>query len=135
MPERVTDMQTQTPDFEKLYSENLGKVYRLSLRKIFCLAVTIGLPQATVADIMECSLSKVKTALSRAKQRWYGYMEGRCGLIKKSNPCNCSQWMRFGLRQGWFTQRDLSYDPDIEGTMRAMAELKDLKACGMCTPC
>lgn len=60
-------------------------------RKIFCLAITIGLPLKMVAEIMECSLSQVKTTLHTAKQRWFGYMENRCDLIEKTNPCHCSQ--------------------------------------------
>jgi RNA polymerase sigma-70 factor (ECF subfamily) len=32
-------------------------------------------------------------------------MENRCQLIKKSNPCNCKQWIRFGLSQGWFSKQ------------------------------
>lgn len=74
-------------------------------RKIFCLAITIGLPYKVVAEIMECSLSSVKTTLHRAKKRWLGYMENRCQCIKKSNPCNCSQWIRFGLARGWFSKQ------------------------------
>jgi len=34
-------------------------------------------------------------------------MENRCQLIKKTNPCNCSQWVRFGLSQGWISKQAL----------------------------
>lgn len=70
-------------------------------RQIFCLAITLGLSQKQVAEILDCSLSKVKITIHRAKQKWFGYMDNRCSLIKKSNPCRCEQWVRFGLQQGW----------------------------------
>lgn len=74
-------------------------------RMVFCLAITIGLPHKIVAEVLECSVGSVKTTLCRAKKRWSGYMENRCQLIKKSNPCNCKQWIRFGLAQGWFSNQ------------------------------
>lgn len=77
----------------------------INQRKVFCLGITIGLPYKLVAEILECSVSSVKTTLHRAKKRWAGYMEDRCQLIKKSNPCNCSQWVRFGLTQGWVSKK------------------------------
>lgn len=74
-------------------------------RRVFCLAITIGLPHKFVAEILDCSTGSVKTTLHRAKRRWSGYMEDRCQLIKKSNPCNCTQWVRFGLSQGWLSEK------------------------------
>lgn len=82
-------------------------------RKVFCLAITIGLPQKIVAEILECSLSSVKTNLHRARKRWIDYMENRCQLIKKSNPCNCSQWVRFGLSQGWISKESIANPPPM----------------------
>lgn len=76
----------------------------LEQRKVFCLAITMGLPHKLIAGILECSVSSVKTTLHRAKQRWNGYMENKCQFIKKSNPCNCRQFVRFGLSKGWFSK-------------------------------
>lgn len=95
-------------------------------RKIFCLAITIGLPYKLVAEILGCSLSKVKTTLHRAKKRWFGYMENRCELIKKTNPCHCIQWVRFGLEQGWIS-RDEVKNPRPEINLQAIKEIKELK--------
>ncbi len=69
-------------------------------RKVFCLAITLDLPQKQIADILECSVGSVKTTLHRAKKRWYGYMENMCQFIKKDNPCNCRQWVRFAASKG-----------------------------------
>lgn len=80
-------------------------------RRVFCLALMLELPQKQVAEILECSVSAVKTTLHRAKKRWFGYMEDKCRLINKSNPCNCKQFVRFGLKRGWVV-KDLSTGPD-----------------------
>lgn len=76
----------------------------LDQRKVFCLAITLGLPHKTVADILDCSVGSVKTTLHRARKRWFGFMENKCQLIRKSNPCNCRQFVRFGLSQGWISK-------------------------------
>jgi RNA polymerase sigma-70 factor (ECF subfamily) len=95
-------------------------------RKVFCLSITLGLPQKHVAAILDCSVGSVKTTLHRAKQRWFGYMEDRCQLIRKSNPCNCKQWVRFGLSQGWITnQTPAVSSPSI--TSQARKEISDLR--------
>lgn len=83
---------------------SLTECLRANERKVFCLAITLGLPHKQVAAILDCSPASVKTILHRAKKRWMGYMEDRCGLIKESNPCTCKQWVRFGLSQGWINQ-------------------------------
>ena len=80
-------------------------------RRVFCLALMLELPQKQVAEILECSLSAVKTTLHRAKKRWFGYMEDKCQLINKSNPCNCNQFVRFGLKRGWVV-KDVSAVPN-----------------------
>lgn len=95
-------------------------------RKVFCLAVTMGLPHKTVAEILECSISSVKTTLHRAKQRLAGYLENRCQLIKKSNPCNCKQWVRFGLARGWIS-KEAVVNPRPPMDVRAKEEIVKLQ--------
>ncbi|ACH40170.2 RNA polymerase sigma factor [Citrifermentans bemidjiense Bem] len=82
---------------------SLTECLPLEQRKVFCLAITLGLPHKLVAEILECSVASVKTSLHRAKARWFGYMDDRCQLINKSGSCSCKQWVRFGVSQGWFS--------------------------------
>jgi RNA polymerase sigma-70 factor (ECF subfamily) len=103
----------------------------LEQRKVFCLAITLGLPHKVIAEILDCSVASVKTTLHRAKQRWFGYMENKCQLIKKSNPCNCRQFVRFGLSQGWISKaRKIEMSPAIPAQARkdvvSMRTLRDI---------
>jgi RNA polymerase sigma-70 factor (ECF subfamily) len=95
-------------------------------RMVFCLAIIIGLRHKCIAQIMDCSVSSVKTALHRAKKRWFGYMENRCQLIKKSNPCNCKQFVRFGLKRGWIS-KDVLVNPRPQSVLQAKEEITKLK--------
>ncbi len=73
-------------------------------RKVFCLAITLDLPHKQISEILDCSVGSVKTTLHRAKKRWYGYMENMCQFIKKDNPCNCRQWVRFAVSKGMISK-------------------------------
>lgn len=105
---------------------SLTECLQANQRKVFCLAITLALPHKQVADILDCSLASVKTTLHRAKKRWMGYMEDRCGLIKESNPCTCNQWVRFGLSQGWI-KKPVSVDPPPPAAVQAREEIARLR--------
>ncbi len=77
-------------------------------RKVFFLVIGLGLPYKVAAEILDCSVSSVKSTLHRAKDRLVGYMEGRCSLIKKSNPCRCEQWVKAGVSHGWITKESIT---------------------------
>jgi RNA polymerase sigma-70 factor (ECF subfamily) len=98
----------------------------LEQRKVFCLAIAIGLHHKLVAEILDISVASVKTTLHRAKKRWFGYMENRCQFIKKSNPCTCRQWVRFGLKQGWIS-KEVRVDPRPPITVKARKDVLTLR--------
>jgi RNA polymerase sigma-70 factor (ECF subfamily) len=79
-----------------------------SQRIIFCLAVSLALPQKLIAETLGCSLSSVKTTLYRAKKRIAAFLGERCQLINEANSCRCDQWVRFGRAQGWLPAERLA---------------------------
>lgn len=127
-PNPANDPETQILAREARYKclHSLTECLRYNQRIVFCLAVTLGLPHKIVAEILECSISSVKTTLHRAKKRWTGYMENRCQLIKKTNPCNCRQWVRFALEKGWISEQALA-NPRPAMNIKAGEEIIKLK--------
>jgi RNA polymerase sigma-70 factor (ECF subfamily) len=95
-------------------------------RKVFCLAIIIGLPHRLITEILDMSISSVKTTLHRAKKRWFGYMENKCSLIRKSNPCNCKQFVRFGLSRGWVS-RETAFNPLPPIIVRAKEDIRNMQ--------
>lgn len=55
-------------------------------------------------------------------------MKDRCELIKKSNPCRCSQWISFGIKQGWIKGNQIERNLLPEVNAKALSEVKNLKA-------
>jgi RNA polymerase sigma-70 factor, ECF subfamily len=99
-------------------------------RRVFCLAITLGLPHRMVAEILECSTGKVKTTLYRARKKWFGYMENHCSLLSRSNPCRCEQWVRFALQQGWISRTEAASSfPALDP--KVLSEVTRLKALSM----
>ena len=48
-----------------------------------------------------------RVKLSRARKELHNYMEYRCGLIKKSNPCRCVKKAKSALKMGVINERNL----------------------------
>ncbi|EGW41113.1 RNA polymerase sigma factor [Desulfosporosinus sp. OT] len=64
-------------------------------RIAFILKILLDLPGGDVADIMEISQGAVKVNVHRARSHMKENIEGRCSLIKASNPCSCSLWVTY----------------------------------------
>lgn len=95
-------------------------------RKVFCLAITLDLPHKQIAEILDCTVGSVKTTLHRAKKRWFGYMENKCQFIKKDNPCNCKQWVRFATSKGMIS-KDAPVQPLPPISLQARKEVVSLQ--------
>lgn len=97
-------------------------------RKVFFLVVGLGLPYKITAEVLDCSVGLVKTTLYRAKNRLVGYMENRCQHIKKSNPCQCEQWIKRGLARGWISKECITNPlPRITIPSKVNLCLRDLR--------
>ncbi len=120
-----TELLAREAKFKCLHC--LTECLPMNQRKVLCLALTIGLPYKLIAEILDCSVSSVKTTLHRAKKRIAGYLEDRCQLVKKSNPCDCKQWVRRGLQQGWITKQAL-FNPRPEIIIKAREEMVELRS-------
>lgn len=137
----VDDLADPHPDYSPETKLMINEVMRVCMaafteclsvnqRKAFFLAVGLGLPHKIVAEILDCSVSSVKSSLHRAKNRLIGYMESRCQLVKESNSCRCEQWIKRGISRGWITKECITNPlPKIiipAGVKIYMRDLRDI---------
>ncbi|HEX3033140.1 MAG TPA: RNA polymerase sigma factor [Bacillota bacterium] len=100
----------------------------ISQRKVFFLAVGLELPYKRIAEILDCSLSSVKSTLHRAKNKLAGFMESRCQLVKPSNTCRCEQWVKRGISQGWIREECITNPrPEIRIPEKVKIYMRDIR--------
>lgn len=58
-------------------------------RLIYILGDTFGVDHNVGAEIFEISKQNFRVKLHRARKELYNFMNNKCGLVNKENPCRC----------------------------------------------
>ena len=80
-------------------------------RLIYLLGDSFGVDHNVGAEILEITPQNFRVKLSRARKELHNYMEYRCGLIKKSNPCRCVKKAKSALKMGVLNEKNLILKP------------------------
>lgn len=80
-------------------------------RLIYLLGSSFGIDHNIGAEILEITPQNFRVKLSRARKELHNYMEYRCGLIKKSNPCRCVKKAKSALKMGVLSEKNLILKP------------------------
>lgn len=80
-------------------------------RLIYLLGDMFGIDHNLGAEIFNISKENFRVKLSRARKELHNYMEYRCGLIKKSNPCRCAKKAKSALKMGVLNADNLIFKP------------------------
>jgi RNA polymerase sigma factor (sigma-70 family) len=80
-------------------------------RLIYLLGDSFGIDHNLGAEIFAISKQNFRVKLSRARKELHNYMEYRCGLIKKSNPCRCTKKAKSALKMGVLNENNLILKP------------------------
>ncbi len=80
-------------------------------RLIYLLGDSFGIDHNLGAEIFGISKQNFRVKLSRARKELHNYMEYRCGLIKKSNPCRCSKKAKSAIKMGVLNENNLIFKP------------------------
>jgi RNA polymerase sigma factor (sigma-70 family) len=74
------------------------------LGEIFDVNHTLG------AEILNITRDNFRQRLSRARKELYQWMNHKCGLINKSNPCRCAKKTNAFVKQGWVDKNNLLFN-------------------------
>ena len=78
-------------------------------RLIFVLGEIFKVSDAVGAELMEISRANFRQKLSRARKDLYNFMNEKCGLVDKSNPCRCAKKTKGFIELGIVDPRNLKF--------------------------
>lgn len=90
-------------------------------RLIFILGELFEFPDSVGSEVMEISKENFRVKLYRAKQQLYNFMDNKCGLINKKNPCRCARKTASYIKLGFVDPISLHFQRDAITTIDSMA--------------
>lgn len=93
-------------------------------RMIYILGELFEFSDATGAEIMEISKANFRVKLHRARQQLYSFMDQKCGLVNKNNPCRCAKKTVAFIEKGFVDPVNLHFQKD---TLKRIDGLLDKK--------
>lgn len=79
-------------------------------RLVYILGEIFEIDSQTGAELLEISAANFRKILSRARKDLYGFMNNKCGLINKNNPCRCPKKTKGFIAEGWVNKEDLQFN-------------------------
>lgn len=80
-----------------------------SERIVFVLGEIMGLKDFEAADMLQIQPAAYRKRLSRARKSLYSFMNDKCGLINRSNPCRCEKKTIGFMERGWVDRQRLLF--------------------------
>jgi RNA polymerase sigma factor (sigma-70 family) len=80
-------------------------------RLIYLLGESFGIDHNLGAEIFNITAQNFRVKLSRARKELHNYMENRCGLINKANPCRCVKKAKSALKMGALNESNMILRP------------------------
>ena len=93
-------------------------------RLIFILGELFEFPDSVGGEVMEISKENFRIKLHRAKQQLYNFMDNKCGLINKNNPCRCARKTANYIKLGFVDPVSLHFQRDAFATIESVASDK-----------
>ena len=86
-------------------------------RLVFILAELFNVNHSLGAILLNVSKDNFRQKLSRARKDLYNFMNNKCGLIRKENPCRCAGKTKGFIKAGKVNPDDLLFNNDYLKTI------------------
>ena len=90
-------------------------------RMVFILAELFGIKDDVGREILGTTKENFRMMLSRAKKDLYNFMENKCGLINRANPCRCEKKTRSFIKAGFVDPDHRLFTGRYRSTIEATA--------------
>jgi RNA polymerase sigma factor (sigma-70 family) len=82
-------------------------------RLIYILGEMFEINSKIGAELLEISSDNFRKILSRARKDLYHFMNNKCGLLNKANPCRCPKKTKGFIQRGWIDTNELKFNKDF----------------------
>jgi hypothetical protein len=79
-------------------------------RLIYIIGEIFGADHTVGSEIMEISKDNYRMKLSKARKELYNFMQNKCGLVDRQNPCRCHKKITFVMESGLINAKKLLYN-------------------------
>jgi RNA polymerase sigma factor (sigma-70 family) len=93
-------------------------------RIVFILAELFGIKDEVGKEVLGVTKENFRMMLSRAKKDLYNFMDNKCGLINRGNPCRCEKKTRSFIKAGLVDPDHRLFTGKYRSTMEAAAGSK-----------
>lgn len=88
-------------------------------RMVYVMGELFEVPDSEASEVLEISKANFRKRLSRARTQLYGFMNNKCGLINKNNPCRCARKTTGFIKQGYVDPNNLQFQKRVIATIEA----------------
>ncbi|SHG99690.1 RNA polymerase sigma factor [Flagellimonas flava] len=93
-------------------------------RLVYIIGELFGFPDTIGGAIMEISKENFRIKLHRAKKQLYNFMNHKCGLINKANPCRCHRKTAGFIKLGYVDPDSLHFQKNMLSQINEVVEEK-----------
>jgi RNA polymerase sigma factor (sigma-70 family) len=78
-------------------------------RLVYVLGEILGISDAVGAELLEISPDNFRQRLARARRDLHSFMDDKCGLVNRANPCRCAKKTRGFIQAGYVDPANLLF--------------------------
>jgi len=93
-------------------------------RLVFIIGELFEFTDVIGSEIMEITRENFRVKLHRAKTQLYNFMNNKCGLINKANPCRCARKTAGFIKMGFVDPVNLHFQKDRIADINHVLETK-----------
>lgn len=87
-------------------------------RLIYIIGEIFGSDHTIGSEIMEITKDNYRMKLSKARKDLYNFMQNKCGLVNKANPCRCHKKVTFATKNGMVDAKNLLFNQKEYSTFK-----------------
>ena len=93
-------------------------------RMIYIIGELFEFTDVIGSEIMEISRENFRIKLHRAKKQLYNFMNNKCGLVNKNNPCRCARKTAGFIKMGFVDPVNLNFQKNTIASINKVIDKK-----------